>query len=387
MSRSVDPKLRAGNSRPTVAHFMPWSGIGGVEIATLRMAEATCERVRNVAFCLEDAHELRARFERLGIETLTYVAPEPSLRHGDRYYGASQKIARQLRQIGADVVHFSDEKAAYHNSLAAFLAGTRNVCHLRVTYAELDLRRRLCLLPVHSFIFVSKEAKESFPIARAKEKSRVVYDAVAIPSDGNGESAISVREQLGLPAMSPLIGMVARVSPQKDYFTLAAAAVDVLAKHPETRFLIVGDNSLVDLNRRHYAEVAEKLQELGISDKFIFTGHRDDVPSLISAMDVCVLCTHREGFPLSILECMAMGKPVVATDVGGISEIVQNGINGYLHPHGDSTKLAEVLISLIENPKNTKQMGLAAREHVRTEYAIEKYVDEMYAAYADVLSR
>jgi glycosyltransferase involved in cell wall biosynthesis len=364
---------------------MPWSGIGGVEIATLRMAEATRDRVRNVAFCLEDARELRARFERLGIETMTYVAPEPSLRHGDRYYKASQKIARQLRKIGANVVHFSDEKAAYHNSLAAFLAGTRNVCHLRVTYAELDLRRRLCLLPVHSFIFVSKEAKESFPIARAKDKARVVYDAVDIPRNGTGESARSVREELGIAATTPLIGMVARVSPQKDYFTLAAAAVDVLAKHPEARFLIVGDNSLVNLNRRHYSEVAEKLKELGIAEKFIFTGHRDDVPRLISAMDVCVLCTHREGFPLSILECMAMGKPVVATEVGGIPEIVQNGVNGFLHPHEDSRRLAEVLISLIEDPEKTRQMGRMAREHVRSEYALAKYVDEMSAAYEDVL--
>jgi len=364
---------------------MPWCGIGGVEIATLRMAEATKERVRNVAFCLEDAHELKARFEKLGIETMTYVAPEPSLRHGDIYYNASQKIARQLRQIGADIVHFSDEKAAYHNSLAALLARTRNICHLRVTYAELDLRRRLCLLPVHSFIFVSKEAKDRFPIARAKDKARVVYDAVEIPTDGVDESVRSIREELGVPAASPLVGMVARVSAQKDYFTLAAAAVDVLTKHPETRFLIVGDNSLVDLNRRHYAEVAEKLKELGISDKFIFTGHRDDVPRLISAMDICVLCTHREGFPLSILECMAMGKPVVATEVGGIPEILHDGISGFLHPHGDSSKLAEVLIALIDNPEKTIRMGLTAREHVRSTYTLARYVDEMSAAYRDVL--
>jgi len=364
---------------------MPWSGIGGVEIATLRMTEATKDKVRNVAFCLEDAHELKARFEKLGIETVTYAAPEPSLRHGDSYYQASRIIAQQLRQQGVDIVHFSDEKAAYHNSLAALMAGTRNICHLRVTYAELDLRRRLCMLPVHSFIFVSKEAKESFPIARAKDKARVVYDAVEIPANGIGESAISIREQLHVPPASPVIGMVARVSPQKDYFTLAAAAVDVLAKHPEARFLIVGDNSLVDLNRRHYAEVQERLQQLGISDKFIFTGHRDDVARLISAMDICVLCTHREGFPLSILECMAMGKPVVATEVGGIPEIVQDGINGFLHPHSDSRRLAEVLTSLVEDPERTRKMGLTAREHVRREYALAKYVDEMSAAYADVL--
>ena len=371
--------------RPTVAHFMPWSGIGGVEIATLRMTDATKEKFRNVAFCLEDALELRARFESLGVETVVYAAPEPTLRHWTRYYIASQTVARQLRQIKADIVHFSDEKAAYHNSLAALLARTRNICHLRVTYAHLSLRQRLCLLPVHSFIFVSNEARESFPLALSNSKARVIYDAVDVPESDMSESGGRIRAQLNIPADCPLIGMVARVSAQKDYFTLAAAALIVLAKHPEARFLVVGDNSIVDLNRRHYAEVAEKLKELGIFDKFIFTGHRDKVPELISAMDICVLCTHREGFPLSILECMAMRKPVVATAVGGIPEIVQNGLNGYLHRHGDSKELAEILTSLLENRDKTRQMGLAACEHVRQHYALAKYVDEMSAAYTDVM--
>jgi glycosyltransferase involved in cell wall biosynthesis len=375
----------AVDSKLTVAHFMPWSGIGGVEIATLRMTEATKERVRNVAFCLEDAHELRGRFEGLGVETVTYAAPEPSLRHWDRYYKASQIIARNLKDIKTNVVHFSDEKAAYHNSLAALLARTRNICHLRVTYTHLSLRQRLCLLPVRSFIFVSREAKESFPIALAKDRARVVYDAVEVPESGVIDAGAAVRAEFNVPAGSPLIGMVARVSPQKDYFTLAVAACDVLARHPEARFLVVGDNSLVDLNRRHYAEVAEKLKELGISDKFIFTGHRDDVSRLISVMDICVLCTHREGFPLSILECMAMRRAVVATEVGGIPEIVKSGVNGYLHQHGDSKELADIFVSLIEDPEKTRQMGLSACEHVRQHYALARYVDEMSAAYNDVM--
>lgn len=80
----------------TVAHFMPWSGIGGVEIATLRMTDATRDRFRHVAFCLHDAVDLRTSFENSGIETIIYSPPEPSLRHGDRFYRESSAIARQL---------------------------------------------------------------------------------------------------------------------------------------------------------------------------------------------------------------------------------------------------------------------------------------------------
>jgi glycosyltransferase involved in cell wall biosynthesis len=370
----------------TVAHFMPWSGIGGVEIATLRMTDATRDRFRHVAFCLHDAVDLRTSFENSGIETVIYTPPEPSLRHGDRFYRESSAIARQLNQVNADVVHFSDEKAAYHNSLAAFIARTRIVCHLRVSYPHLELRHRLCLLPVQSFIFVSKEAEQTFALSLPESKTRVIYDAIEIPSQETSESNQSVRDELNIPSDCVLIGMVARVSPQKDYFTLAAAAVEVLRQRPNARFLIAGDNSNVALNREHFKEVNKRLIELGIKEKFIFTGHRNDVTRLIAAMDICVLCTHREGFPLSILEIMAMRKPIVATAVGGIPEIVQPGITGYLHQHENSKELASAILTLIEDPEKARRFGLAAYEHVQLNYSRSKFSDEISKAYSDVMS-
>lgn len=371
----------------TVAHFMPWSGIGGVEIATLRMTDATRDRFRHVAFCLHDAVDLRTSFENSGIETIIYSPPEPSLRHGDRFYRESSAIARQLKQVKADVVHFSDEKAAYHNSLAAFIARTRTVCHLRVSYPHLELRHRLCLLPVQSFIFVSKEAEQTFALSLPETKTRVIYDAIEIPTPEISERNRSVRDQLNIPSDCVLIGMVARVSPQKDYFTLAAAAVEVLRQYPNARFLIAGDNSNVALNREHFKEVNKQLIKLGIIDKFIFTGHRNDVTQLIAAMDICVLCTHREGFPLSILEIMAMRKPIVATAVGGIPEIVQPGVTGYLHQHENSKELASAIITLIEDPEKARRIGLAAYEHVQLNYSRSKFSNEISKAYSDVMSR
>jgi len=375
------------NRKIAVAHIMPWSGMGGVEIATLRLVEATRQQFRHIAFCLPDAELLRVAFEKLNIDTVTYTLPVPSLRHWVRFYRESRFVARQIRMMEADIVHFSDERAANHNSLAAYLAGVRTVCHLRVSYPHLDWRQRLCLLPVHSFIFVSEEAKQSFALSLPAAKARVIYDAIDIPLSDTSQSNASVRHELGVADRCILVGMVARVSRQKDYFTLADAAVRVLARHPDARFLVVGDNSLVDLNRSHYAEVAEKLQELGIADRFIFTGHRTDVPRLIAAMDICVLCTHREGFPLSLLEVMAMGKPVVATCVGGIPEIVMPGVTGFLHEHGDSKELADAVLALIEDPEAARRIGTAARENVRQNYTRQKYSAEIAKAYSDVMQR
>jgi len=368
----------------TVAHVMPWSGMGGVEIATLRLVRATQDRFRHVALCLEDATELRASFEAMGVETFVYAAPTPSLRHWGRFYGESRLVARLLRSAGADIVHFSEVKAALHNSLAALLARCSQICHVRVSHPHITLRDRLSLLPIGVFVFVSEEARQSFSIKLPSRKAKVIYDAVEIPAVDIVRESRSVREEFGIAEDATVVGMVARVSPQKDYFTLADAAAKVLSLYPATRFFVVGDNSLVPLNREHFAEVKARLESLGIFDRFIFSGHRGDVVRLSCAMGVCVLSTHREGFPLSILETMSLGKPMVATRVGGIPEIVKPGVTGYLHEHGDAEGLAAALCRLIESPEEAAQIGTNAREVIRSHFAVEKYVAEITALYRGV---
>jgi glycosyltransferase involved in cell wall biosynthesis len=349
------------------------------------MTDASRDHFRHVAFCLHDAIALRNSFEKAGIETIAYSPPEPSLRHVGRYFKESLIVARQIRQAKADIVHFADEKAAYHNSLAAFLARSRTVCHIRTTIPHFNLRQRLCLLPVHSFVFVSKEAKRSFALSLPDNKARVIYDWAEVSNADMTESNAVVRRELGVPHDCKLIGMVARVAPVKDYFTLASAAAEVLRRYPNTRFVIVGDNSLVELNRQHYSEVVQELNKLGIADKFIFTGHRSDVSRLISAMDISVLCSHREGFGLCLVESMAMGKPVVATLVGGTPEIVTENVTGFLHRHGNSKELADALLRLINNPEEARRMGATAREHVLQNFSRQRFADEIARTYLDVM--
>jgi glycosyltransferase involved in cell wall biosynthesis len=373
--------------RLTVAHILPFQGIGGVEIATLRLVEATRDDFHHVAFCLQEAPALERTFHQAGVETASYIAPEPSARHGLRYTGESRRLARQIRLSGADIVHFADVKAAYHTSLAALLAGVRRLCQVRSSNPVLEIRYRLCLLPVQSFIFVSREALQTFAVSVTESRARVIYDAVAIPPGNPADGNSATRREFGIPESVAVVGVLARVTPAKDYFTLAKAAVEVLARFPETRFLIVGDNSQVDLNRAHYEEVLLRLNQFGISSSFIFTGHRDDVQRLVSAMDVVVLPTHHEGLPLSILESMALAKPVIATAVGGIPEIISPGVNGYLHRHENAQELAAAIIDLIADPEKARRMGLAAREHVREMHSRERFAASMIQAYYDLMRR
>ncbi len=391
MVRSGQTGGPKGAGRPTVAHMLPWPSIGGVEVATFRLIEATREEFRHVAFCMPGTAALQAACAGAGAEVTTYVPPEPSLRHFPRFLGESRLVARELTRQRTDLVHCSETKAAYHNSLAVLLAGLPLMSHVRSRYSKIGVRDRLSFLPIHRFVFVSKDSRRQFGLKVSDRKARVLYDGIDFPETGlqlgsqaDGDAA-AIRAQLGVPAGAPLIGMVARVNPQKDYDTLADAAALVLAQCPQARFAVIGDNSVVELNRRHYGHVRSRLQALGIEDRFVFTGFRADVPEIVAALDVFVLCTHREGLPLSVLEAMAQGKPVIATAVDGIPELIVHGEVGLLHAHGDSAELAELILRCIRDPEMACKMGLAARAHCRLHFNQATFASNAATLYREML--
>ncbi|GAA3757069.1 hypothetical protein GCM10022270_14580 [Terriglobus aquaticus] len=337
---------------------------------------------------MQDANVAPAFAER-GIETVLYQQPVPSLRHFGRFYQQSKLVASKLRDAGADIVHFAEINGAITCGFAAMLAGAKRVSHVRNVYPTRPLWKDwLILRTVQAFIFVSKQARDFSPIPGGKRKARVIYDAVTVPApNADQQTSAQLRSDLGIPEGAPVVGMVARVNPQKDYPTLAHAAALVLQQRPDTRFLIVGDKSMVDVNRAHYEEVSALLHKLGIASSFVFAGHREDVKPLIGIMDFCVLSTHREGFPLSILETMAQRKPVIATEVGGIPEIIRPGENGYLVPHGDAQALADRILSLINEPALAQRMGQQAAALVQRDYSPEHFAEEIIAVYRSLVPR
>jgi len=167
----------------------------------------------------------------------------------------------------------------------------------------------------------------------------------------------TVRRQLNITPNAPVIAIVAALRPEKNHELFLSMARRVTEQLRDARFLIIGDGP-----RRELLE--QRAGELGIAQRVLFLGSRDDVPQLLAASDVFALTSHNEANPVSILEAMSVGRPVVATNVGSIHEAVDQGQTGYLVPPGDEKQLARRVIELLEDPVRAHEMGAAARQKV-----------------------
>jgi glycosyltransferase involved in cell wall biosynthesis len=374
--------------RYNIAHILPWPYVGGTEHATLRIARTLeGDQFHSVAFCPGETSLVRTLFDQNGVETAVYQAVEPSYRRPTSFVNAQRELARDFKRRKIDLVHCSDMLAAHYAVLAGKLAGIPVLCHVRCCFDHISQRDQIMLRLVDRFAFVSLDVWKRFGFRVPARRGLVLYDGIEVRQNGNDpDIARLVRTDLELPENAKVIGMVARVTPAKDYATLIKAAAKVITEVPDAHFLIVGDYSESDLNRRHYEEVKRLLAEQRLERHFTFTGHREDIGRLISTMDVFVLSTHTEGLPLVILEAMAHGKPVIATAVGGIPEIIVHEENGLLHAPQDDRALAGQILDLIGDGERATRLGNAGRQFVSSGFNERQFATRIRNLYLDMLS-
>lgn len=372
---------------------MPFGGVGGTEVATLRIANAAKTiGVHSLVLCLDPSPVVRAYFEDAGVDVVECAErPEPSIRRGISYYRQSKAVARELRRRGVTVLHGADVAAGFHCGLAGRLAGVPVLCHVRSRHDQVTRRDQRFLRFVNHFVFVSLDSWKRFSYRVPKARGSVLYDGIAPPQPTRNpaEFRAELCAEMKIPQNAVLIGMTARVSPQKDYETLIEAAKIVVGKHSEAFFIIAGDNSTHPVYREHYAHLLALLSEAGLETHFRFLGFRSDVADLLHAFDIFVLSTHLEGLPLAVLEAMACRKPVTATAIDGVPELIDHGRSGFLVPHGDAAPLARHLCELIESPALAFEIGTAAAERVRenfSEAAFEEHVNRLYRRFGRPLS-
>jgi glycosyltransferase involved in cell wall biosynthesis len=203
---------------------------------------------------------------------------------------------------------------------------------------------------------------------------KINEDRVAVISNGVDTTRFApypdvaaVRNDLGIGPTDSVVGIVAALRPEKNHDLFLEMARRVVKQLPKTRFLIIGDGPCRDA-------IQQRASELGITAHVRMLGSRDDVPRLLAAIDVFALTSHIEANPVSILEAMSVGRPVVATNVGSIHEAVAEGHSGFLVSPGDADQFAERVLQLLQEPLVCESMGDAARKAVVDKWSIEAMV-------------
>jgi glycosyltransferase involved in cell wall biosynthesis len=188
------------------------------------------------------------------------------------------------------------------------------------------------------------------------------------------------RGAIGVPIDRPLVGIVGRLTPIKRHDLFIAMAEHVSRCRPDVLFAIIGDGELwTALNK----EVARR----GLADRVHFSGWRQDLESVYADLDVWVCCSVNEGTPVSVIEAGAAAKPVVATDVGGVSDVVVDSETGVLVPSGDSGALSEAVLSLLDDPARAAALGSAARRWVLGRYSADRLLGDIRMLYRSLLDR
>ncbi|HYH61150.1 MAG TPA: glycosyltransferase [Solirubrobacterales bacterium] len=241
-------------------------------------------------------------------------------------------------------------------------------------FLDRDLIGRGCDL----FLTVSEQSRRSMIELEGVNPSKLEALRNGIPDRPAGDGA-RIRKDLGIGSDEPVVGSVGLLREEKAFEVLVEAA-KVLAEEDRTfRLLIVGDGPERD-------KIERAITTFELSGKVILTGMRQDVPDLLAAMDVAVCSSDWEGGPLSILEYMQAGLPVVATEVGGIPEMVTDGVTGRLVPKRDPTAMAEAIGTLLDDPDEAARLGKAGGERQRTEYRLKTMVERVEERYEELFA-
>jgi sugar transferase (PEP-CTERM/EpsH1 system associated) len=211
-------------------------------------------------------------------------------------------------------------------------------------------------------------------IGIAPERLEIIHQGIAMAQNGSVD-VDAIRAELGLESSGgPVIGHVARLTAAKDQEGLLRAFARVVESRPTARLVIIGDGEL----RERLVGLAA---DLGLGDSVRFVGFRSDVQRLLPAFDLFVLSSHEEGLPISLLEAMSAGRPVVATAVGCIPELVSNGERGLVVPPRAPENLADAILKLLSDESACARYGEAGKRHVESRFSVSEMINRYEALY------
>ena len=307
---------------------------------------------------------------------------------------ALYRLFQLIKNEKPDIVHTHTAKAGTIGRLAAILSGCPCIVH---TFHGHVLHSYFGQVKTKAFIWIERvlaRFTDRIVVISSLQYYELCHQIKIAPS--NRFSIISLgfdlgqflnaethrgklRKELNVPEDIPLVGIVGRLTSVKNHELFLRSAAQVLLSVANSRFVIVGDGELKD-------DLKEIAESLGIQDKVIFLGWRDDMPFIYADLDVVVLTSLNEGTPVTLIEAMASAKPVVATAVGGVPDIVLDGQTGILAPSGDADGLAVGVIDLLQDPDKRQEFGERGREFVRGKYTKERLCADIEKLYGELLS-
>jgi glycosyltransferase involved in cell wall biosynthesis len=375
----LEPPVRLelpGPPRVRVVEVMATGTTGGAQEHVYNLLSRIDRSRYDVSVVSLSAGNAVRRIGRLGVPALVIDDHDEA--------AAIERLACYLAEVEPDVVH--------HHMFRAETIGTRAV----MTLARTGRRRPFVVSTVHSsrvrsiddrsliaeltpemdrLIAVSRMIVAKIADERPGEVPvSLIYNGVDLERYDHQEPCCTLREEYGMEPSARIVGVVGRLEPEKGHRTLFEAWPLVLRSCPDAHLLVVGEGS----QREPLEALARRLR---IAHRVVFTGRRDDVPAVTAALDVAVLPSHREAQGLAVLEAMALSRPVVATAVGGIVEMIEDGVTGLLVPPQEPGPLAAAIVRFLVDHPFADTVSRAAHDMVHERFCVElmvKAIEEIY---------
>lgn len=372
-----------------VVHVVLTLDVGGLEriiVDLVRRGRALGQSVAVV--CLERRGVLAVEVEALGARVVC-LDKEPGI-----HWAIRKRLRRVFDELRPDVIHTHQVGALFYAGPVARKLGipvvvhTEHGNHLRTNGSKFIRRQRKCWLSwwaarsTSRFFCVSSNIAEEMTTRRIvpPRKLAVLFNGIDTEPFLKPVDRAAVRESLGIPPEAPVLGTVGRLSEIKRQDLLIEGFAKLLRKRPDAHLVLVGDGPM----RGELEALTEKLK---LCDRVHFAGYQSAPERSLAAMDVFVLSSRMEGLPLSILEAWAAGRPVVASAVGGVKDLIEHGRTGLLFPSGDELQLVDRMNELLGDASYAKELGNAGRNEVLTRYDLGRMAGDYNRHYRELLDQ
>ena len=300
------------------------------------------------------------------------------------------RLRKLIDAYDVDLVH-TNSLVVIDGALAARLSKVPHVWHAReILIPEASHRfffgpRAAISIIRHlsdRVIAISEAVAQGFGQEARHSQVKIIYDGAATTTGKSVDSGRGIRSELGIPDEAPLVGEIAQLQAVKGYEDLVMAAAMVRQAIPNVVFIGVGDCS--EANLPYKQRIVDLIKQYDLENSFKLVGFRDDIPDVFAALDLVVQPSRYEPFGRVVIEAMAAGKPVVGTLVGGIPEIIEDGMTGLLVPPSSPDALAKAIIKILKDPATSHRMGQAGAQRVDTYFSLRRY-KEFEKVYEELL--